>query len=150
MTHSLTYLLTRSLTHSLTQSHTYLLTHSKAYIPPDRSDDDEGHGNVLQSARDTVMSITPSDDEVGGVMGMTLDAAALQNLEILVNNFDKTEKGSLWTFVNRCKTAFGKRILKVTFTRSLTYSLTHSLTYLLTLSLFCRNGWCIHCFDHVI
>ncbi len=76
---------------------------------------------MLQSARDTVMSITPSDDDVSGVMGMTLDAAALQNLEILVNNFDKTEKGSLWTFVNRCKTAFGKRILKVTYSP---YSLT--------------------------
>jgi hypothetical protein len=29
-----------------------------------------------------------------------------------VNNFDRTEKGSLWQFVNRCKTPFGRRLLK--------------------------------------
>lgn len=43
---------------------------------------------------------------------MVLDAIALANLEILVNNFDRTEKGSLWSFVNRCKTAFGRRLLR--------------------------------------
>jgi DNA mismatch repair protein MSH6 len=43
---------------------------------------------------------------------MTLDAIALSNLEILQNNFDKTEKGSLFAFVNRCRTAFGQRLLK--------------------------------------
>jgi DNA mismatch repair protein MSH6 len=43
---------------------------------------------------------------------MTLDAIALGNLEILVNNYDKTEKGSLFAFVNRCKTAPGARLLK--------------------------------------
>jgi DNA mismatch repair protein MSH6 len=43
---------------------------------------------------------------------MILDAVALTNLEILANNFDRTEKGSLWAFMNRCKTAFGARLLK--------------------------------------
>jgi DNA mismatch repair protein MSH6 len=43
---------------------------------------------------------------------MTLDAIALTNLEILKNNFDQTENGSLWAFVNRCKTQFGQRLLK--------------------------------------
>eukprot|EP01038_Epipyxis_sp_PR26KG_P007516 gene7516-10239_t len=43
---------------------------------------------------------------------MTLDEVALTNLEVLVNNFDRTEKGSLWSFINKCNTAFGKRLLR--------------------------------------
>ena len=43
---------------------------------------------------------------------MVLDAVALANLEVLQNNFDRTEKGSLWAFVNRTKTLFGSRLLK--------------------------------------
>ena len=43
---------------------------------------------------------------------MMLDAVALANLEVLQNNFDRSEKGSLWAFVNRCKTAFGRRLLR--------------------------------------
>ena len=43
---------------------------------------------------------------------MVLDAVALTNLEILQNNFDRSEKGSLWSFMNRCKTMFGSRLLK--------------------------------------
>jgi DNA mismatch repair protein MSH6 len=43
---------------------------------------------------------------------MTLDAVSLANLEILFNNFDRTEKGSLWAFVDRTRTAFGRRLLK--------------------------------------
>ena len=45
------------------------------------------------------------------VKHMTLDAVALSNLEILVNNYDKSSKGSLWDFINHTKTAFGKRLL---------------------------------------
>ena len=43
---------------------------------------------------------------------MVLDAVALGNLEELQNNYDRTEKGSLWAFVNRTKTPFGARLLK--------------------------------------
>ena len=43
---------------------------------------------------------------------MVLDAVALGNLEVLQNNYDRTEKGSLWAFVNRSKTPFGGRLLK--------------------------------------
>jgi DNA mismatch repair protein MSH6 len=43
---------------------------------------------------------------------MTLDEVALSNLEVLVNNYDTTEKGSLWAFINRSKTSFGKRLLR--------------------------------------
>ena len=50
---------------------------------------------------------------------MTMDAVTLANLEILVNNFDHSEKGSLWNFINRCKTAFGKRLLETWLCRPL-------------------------------
>jgi DNA mismatch repair protein MSH6 len=43
---------------------------------------------------------------------LILDAVALSNLEVLVNNFDHTESGSLWNFLNRCHTPFGKRLLR--------------------------------------
>lgn len=43
---------------------------------------------------------------------MALDAVSLANLEILATSFDKTEKGSLWGFMNRCKTPFGRRLLR--------------------------------------
>jgi DNA mismatch repair protein MSH6 len=36
-----------------------------------------------------------------------------------VNNFDRSEKGSLWAFLNRCKTSFGRRLLKEWITRPL-------------------------------
>ncbi len=43
---------------------------------------------------------------------MVLDEVALSNLEVLVNNFDRTEQGSLWQFINRCKTHGGRRLLR--------------------------------------
>ncbi|CAM9678906.1 unnamed protein product [Choristocarpus tenellus] len=43
---------------------------------------------------------------------MVLDGVSLSNLEILRSNSDGGEKGSLWGFVNRCNTAFGRRLLK--------------------------------------
>jgi DNA mismatch repair protein MSH6 len=42
---------------------------------------------------------------------MVLDEVALTNLEVLVNNHDRKENGSLWAFINRTKTAFGRRLL---------------------------------------
>lgn len=43
---------------------------------------------------------------------MVLDGVSLSNLEVLRNSSDGGEKGSLWAFVNRCSTAFGRRLLK--------------------------------------
>lgn len=43
---------------------------------------------------------------------MVLDGVSLSNLEVLRNSCDGGEKGSLWGFINRCSTAFGKRLLK--------------------------------------
>lgn len=59
----------------------------------------------------TATSTTPSTPPAPIVKHMTLDAVALSNLEILVNNYDKTSKGSLWEFINHTKTAFGRRLL---------------------------------------
>jgi DNA mismatch repair ATPase MutS len=42
---------------------------------------------------------------------MTLDEVTLSNLEVLVNNHDRSERGSLWAFVNKCRTAFGRQEL---------------------------------------
>ena len=44
---------------------------------------------------------------------MTLDEVTLSNLEVLVNNHDRSERGSLWAFVNKCRTAFGRQELVV-------------------------------------
>lgn len=43
---------------------------------------------------------------------MVLDSVALANLEILVRSCDQSEKGSLWAFINHCRTAFGRRLLQ--------------------------------------
>lgn len=43
---------------------------------------------------------------------LILDDVALVNLEILSNSFDKAERGSLWSLINRCKTPFGSRMLR--------------------------------------
>ena len=55
---------------------------------------------------------TPSDSGSPSESAyMTLDEVTLSNLEVLVNNHDRSEKGSLWAFVNRCRTAFGRQVL---------------------------------------
>lgn len=43
---------------------------------------------------------------------LLMDGQTLQNLEIFANSFDGGVKGTLWSFVDRCVTAFGKRLLK--------------------------------------
>lgn len=86
-----------------------------AYIPPDHDSN-----NLLTGSSVTDSVLTSCDDseqpsaadEEHMPVSMTLDAVALGNLEILQNNFDRSEKGSLWSFVNRCKTPFGMRLLK--------------------------------------
>ena len=107
------------------------------YVPPDDEDNSVSKLVSTQAQSATVGADEVRDVSVGdameaneasrsgaasllmGVSGsaeqrssMTMDAVTLANLEILVNNFDHSEKGSLWNFINRCKTAFGKRLLK--------------------------------------
>lgn len=43
---------------------------------------------------------------------LELDAAALENLELLANSYDHTPQGSLFAFVDRCATPMGRRALK--------------------------------------
>ena len=76
-----------------------------AYVPTD----DDAPSAALATA---VQRESADDDESTLPSTMTIDATALNNLEVLVNNFDHSEKGSLWAFVNRCKTPFGRRLLR--------------------------------------
>ncbi|KAK4534146.1 hypothetical protein CDCA_CDCA01G0171 [Cyanidium caldarium] len=43
---------------------------------------------------------------------MEIDAAAMENLELLRNSFDGSDKGSLFAFLDRCSTAMGRRLLR--------------------------------------
>ena len=72
-----------------------------AYIPPD----------LEASPALAPSSISYNSKELRSGF-MILDAIALAKLEVLVNNFDHSERGSLWSFLNRCKTAFGRRRLR--------------------------------------
>lgn len=92
-----------------------------AYVPPDEQQIKAASLSVTKAAfadKDQITALESHDDATGSsesntvIRTMTIDAIALANLEVLVNNFDQTEKGSLWAFLNRCKTPFGRRMLK--------------------------------------
>lgn len=100
-----------------------------AYIPPDEEAGlthtdqitEEATGNSKANIFQTIQSSSSEgkfEDQDGQGQAdlsptrMVLDAVALTNLEVLQNNFDRSEKGSLWAFMNRCKTLFGARLLK--------------------------------------
>lgn len=55
-------------------------------------------------------TITYSSDTESHVM--CLDGSTLQNLDIFVNNFDKTENFTLFKTINYCCTPFGQRLLR--------------------------------------
>lgn len=99
----------------------------------DVEDVHEHHGKMLMEALRTHSSSAPSGTEdVNNMMGvssddhpaghtkeeaeearyMILDEVALTNLEILLNNHDHTEAGSLWSFFNKCRTVGGRRLLR--------------------------------------
>lgn len=101
-----------------------------AYIPPDNENQDDDRMDVEDEVKGKGVStlVLPPDAETAVVAGptsatvsledgdggkhMTLDEMALTNLEVLVNTYDRTETGSLWAFLNRTKTPFGKRLLR--------------------------------------
>jgi DNA mismatch repair protein MSH6 len=98
-----------------------VLSHGRvfAYIPPDS--ETGGEETLFKDfspqsvdfdggSPDSGNGGTTLDD--GSPRHMILDAVTLTNLEILVNTFDHSAKGSLFTFMNRCRTPFGKRLLK--------------------------------------
>jgi DNA mismatch repair protein MSH6 len=90
-----------------------------AYVPPD-SDTMTGDETLFKdlSSQSDFDSTPGSHQDRGNALDdnsarhMILDAVTLTNLEILVNNFDHSPRGSLFTFMNRCRTPFGKRLLK--------------------------------------
>jgi len=70
------------------------------------------HSTIPTTTATTADTTSASGTDNDDIKIMTLDEVALTNLEILYNNYDRTEKGSLWAFVNHSKTAFGKRLLR--------------------------------------
>ena len=82
-----------------------------AYVLPDSSVESSPTPTADVVAEDTT---SPEDSKIytDGLRRMSLDAVSLANLEILATSFDKSEKGSLWGFINRCKTPFGRRLLR--------------------------------------
>jgi len=94
-------------------------------VPPeDRPRDDvigeqdpnEG-GAALQDALFTDTALNSAlqweeDDVSADRKFMTLDEVTLSNLEVLVNSHDRTAHCSLWAFVNRTRTPFGRRLLR--------------------------------------
>lgn len=89
----------------LKQAGTHAL--SGASVAPTSSDDSQA-ANCLPSAS----SLPGSGADTSRQSHMVLDGVSLSNLEVLRNSCDGGEKGSLWAFVNRCSTAFGRRLLK--------------------------------------
>lgn len=95
-----------------------------AYIPPDQKYDgdnslvgDSSSPGIMADDHEkadlpSASSLPGSGTSVSQQSHMVLDGVALSNLEVLRNSCDGGEKGSLWGFVNRCSTAFGKRLLK--------------------------------------
>lgn len=90
-----------------------------AYIPSDMkhsgpsatspcTPNDSQETGALPSAS----SLPGSSAEISTQSHMVLDGVSLSNLEVLRNSSDGGEKGSLWAFVNRCSTPFGRRLLK--------------------------------------
>lgn len=75
------------------------------YVPPD--DNREIHLPIPHEFMSNMCDIAESN-----LKHMVLDSVTLSNLEIFKNNFDHTERGSLWAFMNRCKTSFGSRLLR--------------------------------------
>lgn len=76
---------------------------SRAYTSHDTSEVDTLQGSS---------SLPGSSAETSTQSHMVLDGVSLSNLEVLRNSCDGGEKGSLWGFINRCSTAFGRRLLK--------------------------------------
>jgi DNA mismatch repair protein MSH6 len=98
-----------------------VLSHGRcyAYVPPDLPDhvsasQHSSKGDSSTASWVDVDANTPaviaSDSSTRS--HMILDSITMNNLEILVNTFDHTSKGSLWSFMNHCRTPFGCRLLK--------------------------------------
>lgn len=90
-----------------------------AYIPSDMkqpaasaTSSSARNDNQEAGALPSASSLPGSSTGISTQSHMVLDGVSLSNLEVLRNSSDGGEKGSLWAFVNRCSTAFGRRLLK--------------------------------------
>lgn len=90
-----------------------------AYIPsdvkhsgPSATSSCTSHDSQEAGALPSASSLPGSSSETSTQSHMVLDGVSLSNLEVLRNSSDGGEKGSLWAFVNRCSTPFGRRLLK--------------------------------------
>ncbi len=90
-----------------------------AYVPPDTKPSDPRatssstpNDSQEAGALPSASSLPGNSAETPSQSHMVLDGVSLSNLEVLRNSSDGSEKGSLWAFVNRCSTAFGRRLLK--------------------------------------
>ena len=85
-----------------------------AYVPPDIKHNDSP--DTFDSEIDIIESNIPNHSNVNleneTSKYMVLDTVSLSNLEVLYTLFDKSEKGSLWGFMNRTRTPFGRRLLR--------------------------------------
>ena len=96
-----------------------VLSHGRcyAYVPPDlgvenKTDDAKPSGSTPPKTWVDVDVAANSTAGTAKKKNMVLDAITMNNLEILTNTFDHSEKGSLWAFMNHCRTPFGCRLLK--------------------------------------
>lgn len=80
--------------------------------PPDGRHSGQEAQESDQAAALPSASSLPGGSAEASRSHMVLDGVSLSNLEVLRNSSDGGEKGSLWAFVNRCSTAFGRRLLK--------------------------------------
>ena len=94
-----------------------------AYVPPDMTNDSTASslGQSARGERDRTGDCPAWSDVTGlpeegvreGCNCMVLDSITLANLEVFTTTADRSsEKGSLWQFLNRTKTAFGRRLLR--------------------------------------
>lgn len=74
---------------------------------------------TMQSASDKSNRVFSSQDAHLFEPYMVLDAAALENLEILENNQDGSSLGTLFAQIDHCITGFGKRLLRKWLVRPL-------------------------------
>ena len=85
-----------------------------AYVPPDIKHNDSP--DTFDSEIDIIESNIPNQSDVNleneTSKYMVLDTVSLSNLEVLYTLFDKSERGSLWGFMNRTRTPFGRRLLR--------------------------------------
>jgi DNA mismatch repair protein MSH6 len=108
---------TSVISQNTSQSLTTTSDKKTVFLPSSISTFDESIGTAADDVNNEVISenkmeMSSTFTTTSSQKHMILDEVALSNLEVLINNYDRTEVGSLWSFVNRCRTIGGKRLLR--------------------------------------